>query len=298
VPSFSAQHWEDLLGSIARQRCTVFLGAGASRPLPLGGELAEAIAARYRLLNVQGADLPRVAHYASLLPHVSDEGLRTFIEEKCRAAGEPDFANPDQLHMVLARLPFEYYATTNYDSFMTRALTIAGRPPAVEICQWHNARWDEATVSKEVAEPTVARPLVFHLHGAFQDWESMVLTEDDYLQFLTVTAANKSIIPSVVEKAFTRRLLFLGYGLEDMTFKVALRKLSVTMRRLQMTHLTVQLKPALYSSDKAGRQRRRIQEEYVKKILGSRAQIYWGSCEDFAGELRRRWAQRGQAAAA
>lgn len=120
----------------------------------------------------------------------------------------------------------------------------------------------------------------------------MVLTEDDYLDFLTVTSGTKWLMPPRVEKAFAdTRLLFLGYSLEDMTFKVLLRRIATVIRRIERSHLTVQLRPVSEKDGPVGQQRIAIREAYVRRLLGNRAKVYWGSCDEFAAELAARWRQ-------
>lgn len=290
----SEADWNDLLDSIEEGLCTPFLGAGASTPwLPLGDEMAKLVCERFGVLFDQHKGLPRVAQNAS---HVDMEmQVRRFVAATCKLRNPPDFSNPMQLHRVLAMLPLRYYVTTNYDDYMSMALSAARRSPITEICQWHRATWDEKvnrrSKSTQAHEASIANPVVFHLHGSFADRESMVLTEDDYLDFLTATTTHTWMLPPTIRKAFSQKILFLGYALEDMTFKVAIRKLSSQVRRMDLGHLTVQL--VRDESDTAvGQQRRKVQLDTVRALLGRQAQIYWGTCDEFARELYAKWTAR------
>jgi SIR2-like domain len=297
--------WTQLIKAIREGRCTPFLGAGASHPLPRAAELARELASQFHLLV--GADgalpLPQVAQYVSLLDGVDEEDVRRFIKEYCAQRGTPDFDSPRQIHRVLAGLPLPIYVTTNYDNFMALALEHAGKDSVVERCQWYRRGEDTSSNTHDTvvdsraqqsnlraANATSRHPLVFHLHGTFDDYSSMVLTEDDYLDFLSRTSVLKWLVPPNIEMAFAdTRLLFLGYSLDDMTFKVLLRRISATVRRLERVHLTVQIPLVNTDNDEADRQRIAIRVAYVKQLLGSKAKVYWGSCEDFAVELGRRW---------
>ncbi len=286
------EDWSDLLAEIREGSCTPFLGSGASTPLlPTGGELARMLVRRYQLEVEPDAPLPRVAQNVALLGR--DNAMRRFIKEECEARGQPNFGLPTQLHRVLAELPLSIYVTTNYDSFMSLALQSVDKTPIVELCRWFCVGWDEPDSGAQLsraAEANVATPLVYHLHGAFSKFASMVLSEDDYLDFLTVTSVRKSLVPSSVQSSFAEKtLLFLGYSLEDMTFKVLLRRISATIRRFDKPHLTVQLSHNSVPVTSADRQRVKIRVAYVRKLLGENARIYWGSCERFATELADRW---------
>jgi hypothetical protein len=287
--------WGSLLDSIEDGQCTPFLGAGASTPwLPLGDALAKSMSERFGVLYDTEEGLPRVAQIASHL--VETLQVRRFVEHQCRGR-QPDFSDPQQLHGVLAMLPLRYYVTTNYDDFMSKALLVADRPPITEVCQWHEATWNQEPPAVDdqdsrAREASEKNPLVFHLHGSFADRKSMVLTEDDYLDFLTTTTTHAWLLPKTVKKAFSQKLMFLGYALEDVTFKVALRKLGSQMRHIDLGHLTVQLERASQSNTEIGRQRRKVQLAMIKRLLGEHAKIYWGTCEEFGHELYARWTAR------
>ena len=290
MSTLSDASWNSLLDSIEENACTPFLGAGASLPLPLGKKVASRVAEKFGLLHGAEESLPRVAQFASLLH--DPFSVRRFVRDLCSA--QPDFSNSKQLHRVLAMLPLSYYVTTNYDDFMSVALLAAGRPPLTEVCQWHTARWDETAPRKKsrARDATVANPMVFHLHGSFADYLSMVLTDDDYLDFLVATSKYSWIIPPQVDASFSQKTIFLGYSLEDITFKIALRKLGSAVRKMDLHHLTVQVDPTQEPATAADQQRRQIRQKAVQSLLGAHAQIYWGTCEQFASELHDRWLQR------
>ena len=135
---------------------------------------------------------------------------------------------------------------------MVQALRDRGREPVQEICKWNDSlpvREDPAPLGDDDKyEPTPEKPVVFHLHGRLGIPESMVLTEDDYLEFL-VTLAERSepdqylaLLPHQVARALSSTsLIFIGYGLKDWDFRVihrglvirgnaALRRMSVTVQ--------------------------------------------------------------------
>ena len=93
------------------------------------------------------------------------------------------FGNSGEPHSVLAGLPLAIVITTNYDDFMVRALKWKLKDARREICRWQDIlQHVESIFEKEPGyKPTPANPLVFHLHGALDVSESLVLTEDDDL---------------------------------------------------------------------------------------------------------------------
>src|SRR5207302_3179882 len=86
-------------------------------------------------------------------------------------------------------------------------------------------------------ELSSAEPVVYYLFGNLEDPYSMVLTEDDHLDFLARIAAlpaetealdgeDRSVLPNKFRtKLSTDYLLFLGYRVNDFDFHILLRSL-------------------------------------------------------------------------
>ena len=93
---------------------------------------------------------------------------------------------------MLAELPLPVYVTTDYDSNMMEALkTQPMREPKRELCRWWGDSRDQPSIFDSSYEPTVANPVVFHLHGHMDTPESMLVTEDDYLDYVAVSRERK-----------------------------------------------------------------------------------------------------------
>jgi len=135
-------------------------------------------------------------------------------------------------------------------------------------------------------EPTPERPVVFHLHGRAEIPESMVLTEDDYLEFL-VTLAERSepdqysaLLPHQVVRALSNTsLIFIGYGLKDWDFRVLHRGLVIrgnaALRRMSVT---VQLERTPEAQD--------YLDQYFRR---NEVSVYWGRADTFTQQLRAQW---------
>jgi hypothetical protein len=274
--------WELLLGRIAGGACTPFIGAGAAAGvLPLGSEIAERWSVEHGYPLDDRGDLARVAQFVGVY---RDDAMLP-KEEMCRviaAIDPPDFAQAAEPHAALASLPLPVYLTTNYDSFMLAALRARGKDPKQELCRWNASPSvaAEPTVLDAAFVPTPASPVVFHLHGHLGVPESLVLTEDDYLDFLVAISRNEKLLPHQIQRALAgASLLFIGYRLADWDFRVLHRGLVMageqSLRRLSVT---VQLPP----SDPA--------REYLDKYFGSmKVRVYWGTASEFVAELAERW---------
>ncbi len=134
--------------------------------------------------------------------------------------------------------------------------------------------------------PTPERPLIYYLFGELNEPDSVVLTEDDYFDFLIGVTGNKDLIPPVVRRALTdTALLFLGFQMDEWNFRVLFRSILSQQgggRRDRYAHIAAQIEPEegrLLEPERA----RRYLENYFSK--GVDISIYWGSSDDFLKEL-------------
>ena len=75
---------------------------------------------------------------------------------------------------LLAGFPLPVFLTTNYDDFLVKALREQGKDPQPEVSPW----WQTGTGGIPlIPEPTVDKPVVYHLHGRWEEPRSLVLTE-------------------------------------------------------------------------------------------------------------------------
>jgi hypothetical protein len=290
---FSEHDWQMLIEAIELKWCTPFLGSGACYGmLPTGRSLASSWADELGYPFKDDDNLPRVAQYFALMRGADQPRARiarAFLPVK------PDFNRPNEIHSLVARMGCKVYITTNYDDFMMQALRqIPGCTPFAEICQWRMTGTSQRRRS-DSRVPTAESPLVFHLHGALTEPETMVITEDDYLDFLISVSEHQELIPKQVQKALANStLLFLGYSLDDPDFKFLFRRLAMYTRLTGVRHIAVQLEPAKSNEPteeeilRAEKQRIYLQDRFRLQAL----KMYWGSCEQFASELASRWGKR------
>jgi hypothetical protein len=138
-------------------------------------------------------------------------------------------------------------------------------------------------------EPSPQEPVVVHLFGSTDAPLSMVLTEDDHLDFLSLIARDHEyLLPSNVSAALAEStLLFLGYRLTDLDMKVIMRGLltHLDLDKWGMLHVAVQV-------DEEQVDEARVQEvtRYFQKYFAeSKIDVYWGSVQQFVTELHDRW---------
>jgi hypothetical protein len=296
----SENDWDVLLRRISKGTCTPILGAGAcAGQIPLAREVAERWAEKHRYPLTDSDNLARVAQFVAI--KIDDDIVpKEDIADLCSTVQPPNFAERNQIHGVLADLTLPIYITTNYDDFMIKALEEKNREPRQELCQWNGFVQDNfrSIFERESDyEPSVARPLVYHLHGSKDMPQSMVLTEDDYLEFLVWFArewatGDRSLLPAPIAKALVgTSLLFIGYSRTDWSFRVVFRGLVDSLHgSSRMKSVAVQLDPLPSKSSENERERARSYlERYFAKIEKIQICVFWGTASEFAEELRSRW---------
>jgi hypothetical protein len=278
---FDDTSWTVLLQLIDEQGVTPFIGAGIS-PHPQAAVIAQEWASKYHYPELlDPADLARVAQFLSV--NVDGMWPKRLLLKRFTATPKPNFHDLCEPHRLLADVPCEMYVTTNYDSFMFDALSFCRRDPLRLTCRWNDSL-AKYTVPKQ---PTVSNPWVFHLHGADTELQSMVLTEDDYVDFLVRSQRGKMLPHQVVRALSHTSLLFMGYSLSDWTFRVLFRGIVCSLpNSLQQRHVAVQLP------------RGESEEKYLSKYFaGMKVQVFWGDAKAFVTEFRQRWeAYRAQQA--
>ncbi|GAA4573694.1 SIR2 family NAD-dependent protein deacylase [Planotetraspora kaengkrachanensis] len=285
--------WERLLDQLRHGDCTPFLGAGAcGRSLPTGSQLSEKLAAKYHYPFPDRYDLTRVTQYMTM--RFSDDAVyvKTLVRRELEemAGPLPDFSDPLEPHALLAEFPISAFLTTNYDNFLMQALKQAGKDPQAAICPW-NAGIDRNNGPFSSAagwSPQPEAPLVYHLHGAIEQPHSIVVTEDDYLEFVTSLAADRAILPPSIQAALTTKpLLFIGYGLRDTTFRQLFKGLLSAVPEInRRSHVSVQRRPRDDGIDEDVEQ---PTIEYLSNFYRRwRISIYWGTLDEFMIELRDR----------
>jgi hypothetical protein len=278
------EEWEIVIQRIKNKKCTPFLGAGAGHgSAPLGSEIAQGWAQKYHYPLDDTSDLIRVAQFIALTmdPMFPKEEIVRMFKKISR----PDFTGPSEPHRVLARMPLPIYITTNYDDFMFQALSKQNKDVRQELCRWNKNVKDYPSDFDKGFIPTVANPVVFHLHGYHPVADSLVLTEDDYMDFLVNISQDEGLIPPPIRQALVgTSLLFIGYRIADWNFRVLLRSLARFMESgLRRTHFAVMLPPA--ETETTPRQAQDYLAKYYENID---VRVYWGTVKEFLSDLQER----------
>ena len=189
------------------------------------------------------------------------------------------------------------YITTIPSNLLADALVAAGKQPVVELCRWNDDVEQIPSIFDADREPdyrpTPERPLVYHLFGRLSEPDSLVLTEDDYFDYLIGVTSRNDLIPAVVRRGLAdSALLFLGFDLDDWDFRVVFRSLMSQEgrnRRSKYAHVAAQIDPESSRITEAEGARRYLEEYFGDADIS----IFWGSVADFGRELAQRMRRKG-----
>jgi len=205
--------------------------------------------------------------------------------------------NEHDPYRLLARLPVDVYLTATPDSLLADALRASDpqRVPFVEYARWtdHLERKPRA-FDENVKSQVVNRqqPLVFHLFGTLDEQDSLVVTEDDFFDYLihVVKDVKNTAVPSLVRTAWSKNaLMLLGFDLDDWTFQALYRAIvqepGHLLRQNQGTlSAAVQLTP---EEDRNLRPQPALQ--YLEQVFGSESiSLSWSEPQDFLREVWQR----------
>ncbi len=251
-------------------RVIPFLGAGASldsrasdadwerylsQCVPSATALARYLAQRTAFPQDESPDLTKVAQYYNVV------GGRGALEQELHGIFDCDFPLTP-LHTFLADVPAPLLiVTTNYDDLIERAFKEKSRPydvvvhttdPEVgdRVLWWRHSEPEPELVSPNKLDIDLDQiTVIYKMHGAVDRRDSKrdqyVITEDDYIDFLTRMTKNKAV-PAIFAELFQmRHFLFLGYGLRDWNLRVVLNRIDKDLRRRKdITSWAIQHKPS------------------------------------------------------
>jgi len=187
------------------------------------------------LANIEGNE-EEIAFLGHLERHLRDFSFADLVTELDFPRFYGRLATPqDDPVRLLAKLNQKLYITTSYHNFIERELEALHKKPRTRICRWHDdIKLPDALCDQQGEMLTVNEPIVFHLFGIEECPESLVLSENDYLEFLWALGRDKisandsglNIIPNYVESSLRNNpLLLLGYRLHDWDLRMVLRGL-------------------------------------------------------------------------
>jgi hypothetical protein len=278
---WSDSNWDALIDVIQTGKCILMLGPAASTEDFEGGikPLTEILANRLayidqmkelihsRELTIDTSNLAQVALYYEM---TKNQRVGPQVKEFYRERQ----GHTSTFHLDLAALPFQTAICSTPDHMFTNALNQSGKKPLRE-------HYDYKGNKKElIAEGTVNAPQVYHLYGVIENPNSLVITENEVLDFIVKIASGNPPLPTNLLSKLRdqeNHFLFLGFGFHHWYLRILLHILKIGSRRYSSFALekfdTAQLKNTVYFFS---------QSDYKIQICNA-------DLIHFARELRRRY---------
>jgi DNA-binding SARP family transcriptional activator len=233
-------HFEDVARTVLEGRVVPVLGADVA-------ELTVRLAQRFGYPDEGGrATLPLVAQYIATM-----KGSGPLYDELHELL-DADLP-PTPLHRFLASLParlrdrgvrHQLLVTTSYDTALERAFEEAGEPfEVVSYLAVGRNRGRFCHIARDGTGSLIEQPntyatelslerntVILKLHGQVErtparEWESFVVTEDDYIEYLAQTEVAAAVPVSLAATLRRSHFLFLGYTMADWNFRVVLQRM-------------------------------------------------------------------------
>ena len=235
-----------------------FLGAGSSlcardpeahwdgdhpTVLPSGIELAAYLAHKSSFPSKEPRDLEDLAKVAS---YFSDLAGRRRLRQRLRDILNHDF-EVSPLHHLIASIPCPLLiVVTNYDTLLEQAFRAINKPYDLVIYPSDNKEsaasvlwWQHGEAKPKPVDPNqltidlTSKTVIFKMHGTVvrdtADFDSFVITEEDYIEFLS--RLDSAVPPIFFQHCWNRSFLFLGYSLRDWNLRVVLKNLSRALKQ-------------------------------------------------------------------
>ena len=236
------RHWNNLVGSLRHGNCVLMLGseipvkvASTTSTTPSTDSTTLAEELRRRLARELEED-NRSANGTTLAALAQQyEDTEGFGPTTLRATAEMALTSrlysPSSVHEQLAALPFSLIVTTGQDSMLEQALKAAGKAP---VTQRYHLRGDKRENPEFVVPGSPASPVVFHLFGSAEEPSSLVLSENDVLDFLIRVVSERPPLPNSLLRVLKRigqSFLFVGFGIRHWDLRILLK---ILLRALEL----------------------------------------------------------------
>jgi len=238
APPPSEDHFEQVLGALFEGRLVAVLGTEIA-------DLATRLAQRFDYVE-NGSTLPSIAQFVAVM-----KGSGPLYDE-LHALLDLDAA-PTPIHRFFAALPpllrerglpHQLLVTTSYDLALEAAFLQAGeefdvvsyvaagpnRGKFCHIAPDGTGRMIDLPNTYATELSLEQRTVILKLHGQVdrgpeRQWESFVVTEDDYIDYLAKSDVAGAVPVALAAKLRRSHFLFIGYTMADWNLRVILNRL-------------------------------------------------------------------------
>jgi TIR domain/SIR2-like domain len=234
------RHWNSLVESLRCGRCILVLGPeiaadwsesgrdGDAHPATFAGALTEWLAEE---LSEAIKDSSTVGSLAAVAQLYEDADKQGFGAAALHSQAAQFYASlrlkPSRDHQAIASLPFRLIVTTCHDQLLAAALTEADKTPLVFRYHFKGDTGDERE-NRTFPRATPKEPVLYHLFGTSQEAQTLVLSENDLLDFVVAMVSDRPPVPTWLRRELQTpevSLLFVGFGISHWYQRVLVKAL-------------------------------------------------------------------------
>lgn len=266
---------EYLKEKIAAHECILFLGSAIHVPPPpeltqynyppedappIGSQLSKILAEKSDYPGADWWNLQRVAQHFEI-----EKKSRFLLVDEIKKAVDKN-RQPSPILRMLADLEFPIVITTNYDHLYEKALEQKAQAENIETPYQVSVYKPNLNKKEETVDcpktPDPKQPYILKIHGDIDARESIVLTDEDYIQFVLRMSETEPYHPvgrNVLTYLVKWPTLFVGYSLMDYNLRLLFKTLRWKLDAAQIPpNYSVDKKPDVLIRDVWENQRRYI----------------------------------------
>jgi SIR2-like domain len=217
-PDCMDHHRDYLVAAIRDRKAILFVGAGVSMTvgLPSWQTLIEHMAEELGLA-IDSADAQSINYFTLAEYYRLRQGsigpLRSWMDRHWSIPEKT--LKQSRVHQLIVELDFPIIYTTNFDRNLETAFAL------------HGKSFVKIVDAKDIARASERETQIIKLHGDFDDDDSIVLAETDYLDRLSFESP---LDIKFRADALGNTILFVGYSLSDLNIRFLLHRLWKTWR--------------------------------------------------------------------
>jgi hypothetical protein len=237
---------------VKQRKCVLFLGSAIHVPSsntkylypptkcpPIGNQLSELLATKCSYPDQDRWNLQRVSSYyewlsgfrSPLITEVRNAIHMEIGDDACQPTAVAAEREPSPVLRGLARLGFPIVITTNYDHLYERALKQVQNANAGSDAKFEKSVYSPKSTVRTIDCPSVpssVSPFLLKIHGDLDEDDSIVITDEDYIQFV-LRMGDKHPYHPVGKNTLTYLTkwptLFIGYRLNDYNLRLLIKTL-------------------------------------------------------------------------
>ncbi|MBK8514751.1 MAG: SIR2 family protein [Saprospiraceae bacterium] len=173
----SEEIWNEIRSTLEREKCVLFIGQGIYYDQ---SEIDIENSLKSILINTENPINSLVSHYGEdgFILFKKNKTKKYQAISKIKSFFEQQFPQIENALLKLTQIPFSILITLTYDNLLAKAFNKYGFPYQTDYFYFHKMS------NKFFVKPTSDRPLIYNLIGNIEEPDSIVLSHDDFFNYI------------------------------------------------------------------------------------------------------------------